>query len=113
MTKLPVQIDIQEKLARLERNDTEEPKEEKSLVAAAGARPTAWTVQIISLENYNVYNIRQIKIDQPNISPETVGGTNAQAYNLAESFFAAGSLTPGIYTVMWQVGDVNVFYVKP
>ena len=104
---------LQEKLARLSRVNSAGIKEEQAMVAATGTQPPAWTIEVVSLDSYNLYNVRQVNITTPGSDPVGVTGSNTQAYNLAESFTSSGSVLPGTFAVMWRGGSDNVFYVIP
>lgn len=106
-------IDLQEQLSRLYRGNTDRIKSEHSLVSATGAAPAAWTIKILGLNSYNLYDIQQVQITTIGVTPSTVGGSDTTAFNLAEPFNAPGSVAAGTYAVMWRVGNKNVFYVKP
>jgi hypothetical protein len=116
MTRLAdvaVGMDLQEQVTRLKRREGKGIPDESALVTATGAAPAAWTVEIVSNVEKNLYTVRQVKILSVGVTPVTVGGSETQAFNLAESFLAAGALAVGTYTVMWRVGDRNVIYVEP
>ena len=106
-------IDLQEKLERLSRAAVPGLQAERALVRAPGAVPPAWTIQIVSNAEYNIYNVHQVRIVNPGAAPVLLSGSATQAVNLAESFTAAGSLPADTYAVMWRVGNKNVFYVAP
>lgn len=106
-------LDLQEQMARLKRREGKGIPDESALVTATGAAPAAWTVEIVENVQKNLYTVRQVKILSVGVSPVTVGGSDTQAFNLAESFLAAGQLSVGTYAVMWRVGDRNVIYVEP
>ena len=106
-------LELQEQLARLKRGGLRSELEEQSRVTASGAVTAAWLIEVVSCEQYNVYNVRQVSIVAVGIEPVTLGGSNSLAYNLAESFEATGTLAAGTLAVMWRVGDDNVFYVQP
>jgi len=106
-------IDLDEQLARLSRREMGAIKDERALVTATGTAPAAWAVKVMGLAEYNVYNVRQISLEGAGFVPSMVGSKDMQAYNLAESFTASGSVASGTYAVMWRAGDDNVFYVKP
>ena len=78
-------IDLQEKMARLSRAEVRGIKDEQSLVTATGAMPPAWTIKVVSLDSYNVYNVQLVNITGAGVSPAPVTG-DIQAYNIAESF---------------------------
>lgn len=105
-------IEMQERLARLQRSQ-QARQAESVLVAASGAAPPAWLIEVIGSIEYNLYEVRQVRISSSGMAPAPVGGSTTEAFNIAESFTAAGTLTAGTYAVMWRVGDKNVFYVKP
>ena len=105
-------IELQEKLARLSRVNTRGIKDEVTLVTATGTMPPAWTIKILSLDSYNVYNVQLVNITEPGQNPSPVTD-NIKAYNIAESFTTDGSVAAGTYAIMWRVGNKNVFYVEP
>ena len=104
-------MDLAEQVSRLRRQQGKGIPDESALVTATGAAPAAWTVEIVDNVEKNLYTVRQVKILSVGITPVTVGGSETQAFNLAESFLSAGSLQAGTYAVMWRVGDQNVIYV--
>jgi len=106
-------MDLAEQVTRLKRREGKGIPDESALVTATGAAPAAWTVEIVDNVEKNLYTVRQVKILSVGVSPITVGGSNTQAFNLAESFLSAGQLAAGTYAVMWRVGDRNVIYVEP
>jgi hypothetical protein len=106
-------MDLQEQVSRLRRREGQGIPDETALVTATGAAPAAWTVEIVSNVEKNLYTVRQVKILSVGVTPVTVGGSETQAFNLAESFLAAGALAAGTYAVMWRVGDRNVINVEP
>ncbi|MBN2377361.1 MAG: hypothetical protein JXD22_13240 [Sedimentisphaerales bacterium] len=106
-------LELQEQLARLKRGGLRRELEEQSRVTASGSVTAAWLIEVVSCEQYNVYNVRQVSIVGPGLEPVTLGGSNGLAYNLAELFTEAGTLSAGTLAVMWRVGDENVFYVQP
>jgi|WetSurMetagenome_2_1015567.scaffolds.fasta_scaffold1109456_1 hypothetical protein len=105
-------IDMQEQLARLARAGNQNLTNERSLVAATGTVPPAWLIEVLSGDNYNLYDVQQIEILTAGVNPVAISGSNCQAYNLAESFTATGSISTGTRAVMWRVGKVNVFYIQ-
>jgi|GEM_PF-593706 len=105
-------VELQEKLARLARRSGQGIQDELALVRATGAMPPAWTIKILSLDSYNLYNVQLVNITTPGDTPSVVSG-DLQAYNVAEPFTEDGSISSGMYAVMWRVGKNNVFYVKP
>jgi len=106
-------IDLQERLERLSRGEGRGLKDEQALVRASGAMVPAWAIKVVSNVEYNVYNVHQVSIADPGVPPTSIGGSETQAVNLAESFTSGGSVSEGTYAVMWRAGDKNVFYVKP
>ena len=106
-------IDMQESLARLNREQGQGVKDEYALVAASGAMLPAWMIEVVSNAEYNLYNVRQVRILSPGVEPVTLSGSETEAFNLAESFLSTGSVAAGTYAVMWRAGDQNVFYVIP
>jgi len=106
-------IDLQEQLARLSRREGQGINEETALVSATGAAPPAWAVKIVSVANYNVYNVKQVSLGTAGTPPISIGGSETQATNLAESFFATGQVSAGTYAVMWRTGENNVIYIQP
>ena len=105
-------IDYQERLGRIRRDYLRSLKVEKAMVAATGAMPPAWTVKVVSLESYNLYNVQLVNISEPGMTPTPVTG-GIMAYNIGESFTQAGTVPAGTYAVMWRAGNCNVFYIKP
>ena len=106
-------LDVQEQLSRLARQSDQAITEERSLVTATGTAPAAWTIEVVSLREYNVYNVEQVQITMVGSDPAPVGGSATTAFNLAEAFNSDGNVSAGTYAVMWRVGGVNVFYVEP
>lgn len=113
MTDLNNEIDLQEKLERLARGRGQGANGEQSLVKSPGAMVPAWAVKVMGVVEYNVYNVRQVRILAAGIPPVTMGDSDFPAVNLAESFTATGTVAAGTYAVMWRVGDKYVFYVIP
>ena len=106
-------VGVQEQLSRLSRQGSQALQDEQALVTATGAAPAAWTIKIVSLDDYNVYNVEQVQITAAGSNPAPVGGSATTAFNLAEAFDSDGNISAGTYAVMWRVGGVNVFYVTP
>jgi len=106
-------MDLQEEVSRLKRREGKGIPDESALVTATGAAPAAWTVEIVSNVEKNLYTVRQVKILSVGVTPVTVGGSQTQAFNLAESFLTTGTLAAGTYAVMWRVGDRNVICTEP
>ncbi|MFZ2148723.1 MAG: hypothetical protein WAV28_16020 [Sedimentisphaerales bacterium] len=104
-------VDGQQILERLARKGSEQAQE-VSVVTSPGARTAAWAVKVKSNSSYNVYNVVAVVIGDAGSLPVEIGG-QTQAVNLAESFQQQGTLSAGMYAVMFKVGDKNVFYVKP
>ena len=100
-----------EKNQLLDRMSRQSPygQKEASFVSAAGGRPTAWVIKVISRYDYNVYNVRTVELGQPGTIP-VVMGQEVLATNVAESFIQQGSLPAGTYAVMFRAGSKNVFY---
>jgi hypothetical protein len=113
MADLSGEIDLREQLERLSRLEGRGLKDEQAMVRAPGAMPPAWAIKVVSNAEYNVYNVRQVSIADAGVPPITIGGSDAQAVNLAESFLSTGSVPADTYAIMWRAGDKNVFYVKP
>jgi len=82
---------------------------EKYRVGSPGARVAAWTIKVISLSSYNVYNVRTVQVGEPGTVPALIGN-QVEAVNVAESFLGEGQLPAGTYAIMFRVGDKNVFY---
>ena len=106
-------IELQENLSRLSRADTRGLKDEGTLVTATGTQPPAWAIKIVSLDSYNLYNVRQVNIYLTGADPVEVTGSNTKAYNLSESFTETGTVPEGTFAVMWRVGNNNVFHITP
>ena len=106
-------MDLQEQVSQLKRREGKGIPDESALLTATGAAPAAWTVEIVSNVEKNLYTVRQVKILSVGVTPVTVGGSQTQAFNLAESFLSAGQLSAGTFAVMWRVGDRNVVYIEP
>lgn len=104
-------IDGQQILERLARKGSEQTRE-VSVVTAPGDRTAAWAVKVQSNSSYNVYNVITVVIGDAGSMPVEIG-QQTQAVNLAESFQQQGTLAAETYTVMFRVGDKNVFHVKP
>lgn len=81
---------------------------EKYRVSAPGARAAAWTIKVISLSSYNVYNVRTVQLGDPGTVPALMGA-ETQAVNVAEPFLQEGQLPAGSYAIMFRVGDKNAF----
>lgn len=113
MSKQSGNIELAEKVGRLERRGRERISGEHSIVAATGATAAAWTIKVVSLDSHNLYNVRQVLIGSAGSNPAVVGGSDTTAFNIAESFTATGSVAAGTYAVMWRVGGKNVFYAVP
>ncbi|MFC1783409.1 hypothetical protein ACFL02_07465 [Planctomycetota bacterium] len=113
MADLSGKIDLQEQIERLSRLEGRGLKDEPALAQAPGTMPPAWAIKIVSNVEYNMYNVRQVIIAAPGVLPITIGSSDTQAVNLAESFLSTGSVPEGTYAVMWRAGDTNVFYIKP
>ena len=107
------EIDLQEELARLSRAPALQLKNEHIIVAASGTAPAAWSIEVVENVEYNLYEVRQVCIGAPGESPAALGGSTTQAFNIAESFISAGSISAGTFAVMWRIGDKNVFQVEP
>lgn len=84
---------------------------EVSVVTSPGARAAAWAVKVKSNSSYNVYNVVAVVIGDAGTVPSEIG-KQMQAVNLAEPFLSQGTLLAGTYTVMFRVGDKNVFYAS-
>ena len=106
-------LGVQEQLSRLGRQGSQAIQDEQSLVTATGTAPAGWTVKVVSLDEYNVYNVEQVQITTAGSLPALVGGSATTAFNVAEAFDSDGNVSAGTYAVMWRVGGVNVFYVEP
>ncbi|MCP4713034.1 MAG: hypothetical protein GY869_30770, partial [Planctomycetes bacterium] len=102
-----------EKLERLARGQGQESIGEQALVKSPGAMVPAWAVKVTGVVEYNVYDVQQISILEAGVPPATIGSSDLQAVNLAESFMSTGAVASGTFTVMWRVGDKYVIYVKP
>ncbi len=85
---------------------------EVSVVTSPGARASAWPVKVKSLSSYNVYNVCVVVIGDAGSLPVEIGD-ETQAVNLAEPFMDAGQLPAGTFSVMFRVGEKNVFYALP
>jgi len=105
-------IGVQERLSRLARAQQQGRQEESALVAASGAAPPAWLIEVVDNVEYNLYEVQQVRIITTGLEPLAVGGSTTQAFNVAESFTSAGTISAGTYAVMWRVGERNVFYVR-
>jgi len=103
--------DEQQVLTSLAREGTEN-RREISAVVAPGGRATAWAVKVKSHVAYNVYRVRAVAVDDAGALPGEFG-EEMEATNLAEPFLSAGTLVPGAYAIMCQVGQKNVFYAVP
>ena len=103
-------VDSQQVLERLARGA--EQIREVSVVTAPGDKTTAWAIKIKSNSSYNVYNVVTVVIGDAGSIPVEIG-QQTQAVNLAEPYQQQGTLAAGTYTVMFRVGDKNVFYVEP
>ena len=106
-------LDWQEAMARLERSRSTAGRDEGSRVAAAGAAVPTWVVKVLSVAEYNLYNVRQVVLNAAGVNPSALLGSETQAFNLAEPFMATGAVSAGAYGLMWRVGDKNVMYVQP
>lgn len=74
-----------------------------------GAGAATRVIKVKSNSSYNVYNVIAVMIKDAGLLPVEIG-RQTQAVNLAESFLQEGTLAAGTYTVMFRVGDKNVFY---
>lgn len=106
-------IDLDEQLARLARQESRGQQSERNLVLASGSAVPAFAIRLVSLSKKNVYNVEQISLAGVGVSPSALAGTATQATNLAEPFNSDGTLSAGAYAVMWRVAGGNVFYVQP
>lgn len=106
-------IDLDEQLARLARQESKGQQSEGNVVLASGATVPAFAIRLVSLSEKNVYNVEQVSLSGPGVSPSVLSGTATQATNLAEPFSSEGTLSVGTYAVMWRVAGGNVFYVQP
>ncbi len=108
MNNYPDAIGAESLLQRISRQDfSQEP--EKSRVISPGARTAAWTIKVMSLSSYNVYNVRTVQVGEPGTVPGMMG-TETQAVNMAEPFLEEGQLSAGAYAIMFRAGGKNVFY---
>jgi len=108
MNNYPDAIGAESLLQRISRQDlSREP--EKSRVVSPGARTAAWTIKVMSLSSYNVYNVRTVQVGEPGTVPGVMG-TETQAVNMAEPFLEEGQLPAGTYSIMFRAGGKNVFY---
>ena len=98
----------QQELERLSRKGSL-PIAEKSVLVSAGTGAGSWAGKVESLSSYNVYNVCLVEINEAGFVPSEIG-QNMQAYNLAESFIATGTLAVGTYVVVAKVGEKNIFY---
>ncbi len=78
-------------------------------ITSPGARQSNWSAKVLSNISYNLYNVALVKLNQAGQAPTELD-TQMQAYNLAESFTAQGSLSTGTYIIISRIGDKNVFY---
>jgi len=113
MTDDTGRLDIHERLARLSREQLAGAELERARVTNPGSTTPAWLIRVVSLDEYNVYNVTQMKIGDPGDQPVQIGGSATKAVNIAEPFDSPGTIAAGTYAVMWHVGDRNVFYAKP
>lgn len=98
----------QQELGRLGRSGSQVVSE-AAIVTSPGARAEAWAVEVKSLSSHNVYNVCAVEIGDAGSLPIEIGN-EIQAYNLAESFTATGSLSAGTYALMCRLGSKNIFY---
>lgn len=80
-----------------------------TMVTSPGSGTIAWTVKIKSNASYNLYHVIAIVISDAGTEPVEIG-QQTQAFNLAEPFDQQGTLTAGMYVLMFRVGGKNVFY---
>ena len=113
MADTPGNIDLDEQLTRLARQEENGLKNEHNMVLAPGAAPPAAAIKIVSLVQANVYLVQQVSLVIPGAFPSELGGTSTEATNMAESFLNNGTLSAGTYAIMWRVAGGNAFYVKP
>lgn len=107
----PGVVSQQEDLRRFLRKGSRTDRE-AFLVGSTGGKTTAWPAKILSKYDYNVYNVQSLKIVEPGVGPVELG-PQMRAYNMAESFIQQGQLNAGQYVIVFQMGDVNIFYVEP
>ncbi len=111
MADKEARAEYQRLLERLGRGDLEDATED-SVVASSGAKVGGWPVEVKSNSSYNVYNVRAVTLGAAGDEPTEIAD-QMQAFNLAESFTATGSLAAGTYVVMMRVGAKNFFYATP
>ena len=108
----PNTVPLDEQIQQLAERLNETISQESARVTATGSRENCWVVRITAKYDYNWYNVEHVDISTPGIVPVPIAATAAPAVNLAESFTAQGTLTPGVYAVMWRVGESNVINVE-
>jgi hypothetical protein len=80
-----------------------------TMVTSPGSGTIALAAKIKSNASYNLYNVIAIVISEAGTEPVEIG-QQTQAFNLAESLGQQGTLTAGMYVLMFRVGGKNVFY---
>ena len=113
MTATTADVNMNEIVSRLLRQNTESQNYEQARVATTGDPPAAWVIKVLSLDSYNIYNVQQVGLSLPGFTPPPVGNSSTQAINIAEPFETTGNLASGTYAIMWRVGTKNVFAVAP
>ena len=107
-------LEIDEQLDRLTRDRPSSRTAETDRVQATGQRPAATLIEIVSLVERNIYNVKQLALTgEPLYFPVNVGGNLTQAVNIAEHEIATGQLTPGQRAIMWPVSGGYAFNVQP
>ncbi len=103
--------DQQQVLADLAR-EAPRNRRETSAVITPGAGAGSWPVTVTSHVSHNVYRVRAVVLQGAGTVPTEIG-EQMEAINLAESFLAEGTLTPGSHAIMCRMGERNAFYAVP
>jgi hypothetical protein len=85
---------------------------ENAILSSPGAAASAWMVRIQDNYLYNVYNVVNVVIGEPGTEP-VARGIQAQAFNLAEPFDQQGTLSSGMYVIIFRLENKYVFYAEP
>ena len=104
---------LDEQIQQLGERLSESINQESARVTAAGSRDNCWVVRITGKYDYNWYNVEHVDISTPGVVPVPIAATAVPAVNVAESFTAQGNVSPGVYAIMWRVGEANVIDIEP
>ncbi|OHB60708.1 MAG: hypothetical protein A2Y12_10790 [Planctomycetes bacterium GWF2_42_9] len=84
---------------------------ENAFVTSAGGKIAGFVARVISLNEYNHYNVRAVQINPSGIEP-TIVGNEVVAVNVAEDFMQDGTLAAGTIVIMFKLGEYYCFYAK-